>query len=432
MSHFEPNKGNLFRLEALNATRSNFAGSVILSYPISVWIISGFAILCLISILVFSCVGEYTARVTVQGQLIPTSGILRVYSPQPAVVLERAIAEGQFVRKGDKLFVLSSDRKNRDSSGVQAEIGKHISSRRTSLTVQYSKTISTQQTELESARAKVGSLRAQASAMRSQIEGQQQRVDISGDAMRRYAELRRGEFISTDQMQQKESDYLDQRSRIDALRREMSAIQQELRIAMADLDSLPAKHQAALGQIERSISEADQQRIENEARTELTITAPVSGTVTSVVVANGQFVDSSRALVGILPEKAVLQADLYAPSRAIGFVKENDAVLLRYNAYPYQKFGHYRGRVLSITATPMTATELSGIAGGIPAMDATKPTELYYRLTVSLEKQTVGAYGRSIPLKSGMTLEADIMQETRRLYEWVLEPVYSAKGMLSN
>jgi len=51
-----------------------------------------------------------------------------------------------------------------------------------------------------------------------------------------------------------------------------------------------------------------------------------------------------------------------------------------------------------------------------------------YRITVELMRQTVTAYGEQVPLQPGMQLEADVTLETRRLYEWVLEPLYTITG----
>ncbi len=53
-----------------------------------------------------------------------------------------------------------------------------------------------------------------------------------------------------------------------------------------------------------------------------------------------------------------------------------------------------------------------------------------YRVLVSLDQQGVLAYGRMEPLRPGMQLEADIMGERRKLYEWLLEPLYSVSGRL--
>ncbi len=56
--------------------------------------------------------------------------------------------------------------------------------------------------------------------------------------------------------------------------------------------------------------------------------------------------------------------------------------------------------------------------------------EPLYRITVVLARQTITAYGKPQPLQAGMLVDADIVQEKRHLYEWVLEPLYSLTGKL--
>jgi hypothetical protein len=46
-----------------------------------------------------------------------------------------------------------------------------------------------------------------------------------------------------------------------------------------------------------------------------------------------------------------LQAEIYIPSRAIGFVKPGQEVRLLYDAFPYQRFGAYRGRVVAASSS---------------------------------------------------------------------------------
>jgi membrane fusion protein len=121
----------------------------------------------------------------------------------------------------------------------------------------------------------------------------------------------------------------------------------------------------------------------------------------------------------------VLQAHLYAPSRAIGFIRPADHVLLRYQAFPYQKFGHAQGVVASVSRTALSASELAGAPTGAAANG-----EPLYRITVILARPTITAYGKPQPLQAGMLVDADILQEKRKLYEWVLEPLYSLTGKL--
>jgi membrane fusion protein len=51
-----------------------------------------------------------------------------------------------------------------------------------------------------------------------------------------------------------------------------------------------------------------------------------------------------------------------------------------------------------------------------------------YEVVVALHAQTVVAYGEQRQLRAGTEVEADVLLETRRLYEWVLEPLYSLTG----
>ena len=51
-----------------------------------------------------------------------------------------------------------------------------------------------------------------------------------------------------------------------------------------------------------------------------------------------------------------------------------------------------------------------------------------YRIIVTLAAQTATAYGEKVALQSGMRLDADVLIETRRIYEWVLDPLYSLTG----
>lgn len=116
-----------------------------------------------------------------------------------------------------------------------------------------------------------------------------------------------------------------------------------------------------------------------------------------------------------------MAATLLVPGRAIGFVSPGQEVLLRYEAFPYQKFGLHRGRIEEISRTVLSPRELAE-----PAI-ASEPV---YKVSASLERGKISAYGREVPLQAGMILEADIIQEKRSLLDWVLEPVYRFRGMI--
>src|SRR5690606_12140661 len=127
------------------------------------------------------------------------------------------------------------------------------------------------------------------------------------------------------------------------------------------------------------------------------------GMVATLLAKRGQSVQAGQPLAILLPDDSRLEAELLVPSRAIGFIEEGDAVLLRYQAFPYQKFGHQQGRVARVSRSTINPTE----AGG-RGTDLARRGEPFYRVTVALAEQAVIAYGRAEALRPGMLLEADV------------------------
>lgn len=105
-----------------------------------------------------------------------------------------------------------------------------------------------------------------------------------------------------------------------------------------------------------------------------------------------------------------LQAELRVPARTAAALEPGDAILLRLQDFPYQRFGHVAGRVAGISAHPLP---VPGSAGGNGA----------YQVLVDLERQAIVADGKPVPLQPGMRLQADLRGERRRLYQWVLAPL---------
>ncbi|HAA40282.1 MAG TPA: HlyD family secretion protein [Pseudomonas sp.] len=416
----------LFRLEALTSRQSNWLGEVVLVRPFS------FAVLTLIAggfaamVVTFFLWGSYTKRITVPGQLVPFSGQLKIHAPQYGLVLERFVDEGQPVKLGAPLFRISSERYAGDSQPVQADVNDQLTIRQRSLGDELAKTRQLQTEERQSLQSKLESLRRQLRTLAQQTESQEKLVKLATNAADRYQGLMDKGYISMDQLQQRQSELLGQHQTLQGLVRETTVLNQQLVETQHEFAGLSALHQNQLASIERSLSGIQQELIESEAKRALVITAPQDGVATAILVEPGQTVDSSRVLMSIVPANSHLQAELYAPSKSIGFIHAGDPVKVRYQAYPYQKFGQHGGSVISISKATLSANELATMTGSVPGLGL--EGEQIYRIRVDVESQSVMAYGKARPLQTGMLVEADILQETRHLYEWVLEPLYSLTG----
>jgi membrane fusion protein len=417
----------LFRHAALNAQKNQWLGKILLIRPMSYVYLTLMAMLFAGIVIAFMVWGTYTKRSTVVGQLVPETGLVKVYAPQFGIVVEKKVREGQSVKQGDILFILSSERYSDAQGSIQESISTQHKQQRQSLEDEIVKTRLQQHDEQQALQSRIDGIKDELQRLELQYQSQQTRVQLSDEAHKRYQGLLEKNYISREQTQQKQEDWIEQSSRLESMAREQLRMKRELVARQDELSSLRAKHQNQIAQLQRSVSAVNQQLTESEAKRRLVIRAPESGTATAVVANLGTTVEGSRPLVSIVPTGALLQAHLFAPSRAVGFVREGVPVRLRYQAYPYQKFGQASGRVQSVSRTAMPAGEIFTMGNVSPNSQNSEP---FYRITVTLDRQSMTAYGQQQPLQAGMLLDADIMLERRRLYEWVLEPLLSLTGKL--
>ena len=417
----------LFRRAALDAQKPKSCGEILLVRPLSYRLLSLAALVCTLAIVALFTWGSYTKRSSVTGQLVPSAGLLRIYPQQTGIVGKKLVAEGQSVKAGDTLYLISSERQSSTLGSVFASVSEQLGARQESLTRELERTRQLQREEQEGLTRQVAALRSELEKIDSLLEGQRARVALAEETSGRYQSLLEQDYISREQRQQKREELLDQQTRLKSVEREQIALRRELGTRQESLDALRFKHENQLAQIERVISSTSQELSESEGRRMLAITAPIDGTATAVVAEVGQAVDGRRPLLSIVPAGSRLEAQLYAPSRAVGFVRPGAQVLMRYQAYPYQKFGHARGTVVSVARTALPGSEISSLLA--PGVEA-QGSEPLYLISVALEQQSINAYGVAQPLQAGMLLEADVLQESRKLYEWVLEPLFSLSGKL--
>src|SRR6185437_10492909 len=205
-------------------------------------------------------------------------------------------------------------------------------------------------------------------------------------------------------------------AQLEGLRRARIALSRDLAAARLDQQAARARSSAQLAAL-------DLQRasLEQELQYRAAIVAPASGTVAAILVERDQAVVAGTALATLIPARSPLEVHLFAPSRSIGFVHAGQEVLVRFLAYPHQKFGAYRARVVAVSRAPLPAGE----PGFVPADGGREPL---YRIKAALASQAVLAYGKPRALKAGMQVEADVLLDRRRLIEWIFEPLLGLAG----
>jgi membrane fusion protein len=174
------------------------------------------------------------------------------------------------------------------------------------------------------------------------------------------------------------------------------------------------------------IAETEQQLANAEAKRAVEIKAPGSGIVTAIASYQGQTVKPGARMLTIVPEQENMRAELLAPSTSIGFLRPGQRVLLRYSAFPYQKFGQYWGTVAEVSHAALQPEELKSL---VPTLPPSEQSKMYYRVIVVPDRQNVTAYGRLEPLQASMQVEARVLLESRPIYQWILDPIYGLHGL---
>ncbi|HEZ7373662.1 TPA: HlyD family efflux transporter periplasmic adaptor subunit [Neisseria meningitidis] len=419
---------HLFRKEVFVAQQNKWTGQVILTRPFSFLFLTFCAFLIALCIIIFLIFGSYTNKTTVEGQLLPTMGVVRVYSPDIGTITHKFVEDGNFVKAGEPLFKLSTSRFG-EKGNVQAKLAAEANLKKTLALQELERLKRIHQNEQKNVHNNIHRLNNQLENIKQQITGQNRQIRLAEKTLNKNKFLASQGAVSQQDKMTAESHLLEQRSRLESLKLEQNNAIRELDEQKITLSSLPERHKTELSQLNRAITEMNQEILDFDLKSEQTIRASKSGYISTINVDIGQQVEPSKLLLSIVPEQTELVANLYIPSKAVGFIKPKDKVVLRYQAYPYQKFGHATGEIISVARTALGKQELSGL--GIIFTNPTLLNEPAYLVKVKLEKQTIKAYGENKPLQIGMILEADILHERKKLYEWVLDPLYSISGKIN-
>ena len=422
----------LFRAEALAHQTSHLYGRARLLMPVRYAVAAGVSVLLAASTLAFGYAGEYTKKARVAGVIVPREGAAKIVAVSGGVVLEKRVAEGQIVDAGQTLFVLSGERESEQGETAKL-VAAQIEARRITIEAEGRATISQLSIRAAALTDREYALNREISQIGAERELQMRRVDLAGISLKRNEDLAEKGFLPAAQVQQKQEEMMEQQARLQATQRNEMSLKRERDGLAAQRAEIAAQINGAKEQTARNLASLEQERVENSARQRTLVIAPRAGTITSISAELGASIPRGGALATLLPQDATLEAHLYVPGRAAGFIEPKQRADIRLEAYPYQKFGMVGGIVTEITKSPFTMNELppTVAAALIPAAQMNGSAgEAMYRLTIALDAQHIAAYGKPQPLKAGMTLEADVLQDKRRLYEWVLEPVFGFVGRL--
>ena len=409
----------LFRQEVIEAKRGEWLGPIIVATPLSRWALTPLSLILPAAIMLFLLLGHYTRRETVTGQLVPNRGVLTVAAPGVGTVTRLLVRGGQHVEAGDALLELSSKQDSTALGDTYTLVAQQLDIQRARLRSDLANQNQLATQQADALRAKVVLLQAQLKQIDGQLALQQQQVSSNQQLLARIKPLGVKGYVSAVQIQQQTTAVLNAQAQYKQLRRQQLEARQQLDSADQQLAQLPLDEATKRNDTERQLAALTQSIAQNEQQRAIVLHAPRAGVVSTVLLKPGQMVSAGQPLLSILPAGSLMQAQLLVPSRAIGFIEPGSRVVMRYQAFAYQKFGQQYGHVTDISRSALSPADVATLIGERP-----QTAQPMYRVQVALDSQHVLAYGKPEPVRPGMALEADILIDRRRLIEWVFEPLY--------
>lgn len=414
---------SLYRREAIVAQGHAWLGRPQLLQPISVSVATGIGATVLSLIFALLIFGEYTRRVRVHGSVVPSAGVLHVFAPQTGRILRDHATEARPVKAGEPLFTIGTDTTT-DLGETEQAVKNELQNRIAELQTGIEHRVQLDSVEKQGLIRRCAALEQEIARVEAQIAQTGAYSAILKPRADKYRTLVNRGLTVERNYETAEQVYMQNLQELESLHRQrvqLEGTEAELR---SRLDGHDASSAIALGELRQRIATLKEQLAQTEARRAIIVTAPANGTIAAVLAHPGQLVSAGTPLISILPAGDDMEVHLLADSKAIGFVREGVPVLLRYTAFPYQKFGQYGGTITKVSRVTLRPDETN-----VDALSAQpQPLHTRYRISVRPDRPNVMAYGKAEPLRAGMSVEADLLLDERPLYQWLLEPLYSLRG----
>jgi membrane fusion protein len=407
----------LFRAEALSAATQREFGSPLRSMPIAWSLLAAGLMVAAATAITFLSLATFYRKETTAGVLNYRDGARHVYAPKGGRVARVFVQEGGLVRSDSPLVRISTSFSTEEGETLEQQQLKALNKRFAALDQRMSalrEADAAQRTLLEQ---RLEGFRRQIGVLRPVRDLVQKRVEIADAALAGIRDgVARGIFPA-DLFRQRNSDQLEQQRRMIELLAQLVQLESQAGETEAAIAKLPSDLAQQLADIRAELAQTDHQRVQIAAQEGFLIKSPAAGRVSNLQAVDGQQVDAALPLMTIAPEGLTLQADLFVPSRAIGFVKPGQKVRLYFDSFPHERFGVGEAIIRSVASGVLRPEELQA---------SVKMNEPVYRVTLDLSRNEIAAYGQAIPLRAGMSFTADIILEKRSIISLVLDPLLAS------
>lgn len=411
----------MFRKDFFLQKKNEWLGDVHISSPVSYSLLGIYSLMLFFTIIIFLFSAHYTNREKSQGRIMPDKGIINVNANEEGFINDIYISNDDYIEKGVPLFSISKEKNGVQHGNTNNFINTQLNKQKELLikTIDIKKNflISQQKIKMDY----INELKKDQVEIKKQIEITKKQSLKMKAILSNMIPLKEKGYISNLEIQQQENLFLENEKQIKSLKRQLIDNVIKLNEQKDTINRITNEYETEENKINQDIFEIDKNIAINKTNGKNIYFSKENGTISSVLFEKGQSIKAGDTIISLIPEKSKFIVQLFVPSNSIGFIKPGNDVTLRYQAYPYQKFGVQHGKVKEISKNIISAKQITDITGN----PSNNP---YYKIIVEPNNQYIYANGEKKNLISGMVVDADIMLEKRNIFEWIFEPLLGLKN----
>ena len=412
----------LFRQEAVDAQGLRLHGEVMMTPSSKVFICCVFVGLWVAMVIVYLSSQSYSRQATVTGWLEPDSGVVRVFAGQnTGIVSQVLISDGEHVERGQPLVII--DTQTSLSSGISAQesLRAEYQTQYLMLEQQVTHARSRYEQEHQSHQQSVFAIQEDIRQLSALATTAGERLMLVSNRYKKLQPLA-GTHISASEIESVYAELLQIKQSKQELERQLNNLELSLEQKETAFVSQQIKRDEALAVLTSRMSEVKQKITQLESQSQYVVTARDNGIIANLNARRGQHISTREPLLTLLAPDAQIEAHFVVPVRSAGFIRHGQKLDIRYDAFPYQKFGMHQATVSRVSDTALLPSEFDYLPVSV--------NEPVYLAKATLTSEALIAYGNKVSLRSGMTFSADVNLSQRTLLEWLLEPLYSLTGRM--
>ncbi|MBI0094717.1 MULTISPECIES: HlyD family secretion protein [Gilliamella] len=420
----------LFRQEAINYQKAKWMGKALLIKGYSAWFVFLLSIIFIIVLVLAVIFGTYTRRINVPGEITTQPRAINLFSTQQGFIITSHVKVGDKVKKGDPIYELDVSQTTQLGNVTQKTI-ESINNQIKNISEIIETLKENKQITLNALKQQIDEYNKFHQDSLLLVKNAEKGMSEMYESMQNYADYQKKGLINNEQFNNQRYLYYQQQNSYQFLQNQiiqenLSIIQlnSELVTKIADFDNKISEYQFQLNALQRQLTEVN-------AKGTLIISAPSDGRIESLSVTDGQMVKTDDSLAQLIPANTdSYYLVLWAPNESVPYISVNDKINIRYEAYPYQKFGQFSGKIMSISKVPASSQEMSTYSSS-PLSQNNVNYQAYYKVMVSLDKQQMAKFNNKIKLTNGMKADITLFLEKRPIYQWMLSPFYDIQKSIT-